>query len=64
MVLPVAVEGEAVLQPLGDGDNAAVVDWYAESEGHDEWFWNDGEHVRPEGAEAYVKMLRRAITGR
>lgn len=45
-------------------DNAAVVDWYAESEGHDEWFWNDGEHVRPEGAEAYVKMLRRAITGR
>lgn len=45
-------------------DNAAVVDWYAESEGHDEWFWNDGEHVRPEGADAYVKMLRRAITGR
>ncbi len=45
-------------------ENASVVDWYAESEGHDEWFWNDGEHVRPEGAEAYVKMLRLAITGR
>lgn len=54
-----------VLRTVADRhDNVQVIDWYAESEGHDEWFWNDGEHVRPEGAEAYVKMLRRAITGR
>lgn len=45
-------------------DNVSVIDWFAESTGHDEWFWNDGEHVRPEGAQAYVTMLRRAITGR
>ena len=45
-------------------DNVSVIDWFAESTGHDEWFWNDGEHVRPEGAQAYVIMLRRAITGR
>lgn len=45
-------------------DNVSVIDWFAESTGHDEWFWNDGEHVRPEGAQAYVMMLRRAITGR
>lgn len=45
-------------------DNVSVIDWFAESAGHDEWFWNDGEHVRPEGAQAYVMMLRRAITGR
>lgn len=44
--------------------NCEVIDWHAESEGHDEWFWDDGEHVRPEGAKAYVTMLRRAITGR
>lgn len=45
-------------------DNVQVIDWYSESEGHDEWFWNDGEHVRPDGATAYVLLLRRAITGR
>ena len=45
-------------------DNVQVIDWYAESAGHDEYFWDDGTHLRPEGAEAYVMMLRRAITGR
>ena len=44
--------------------NVEVIDWYAESAGHDEYFWDDGTHLRPEGAEAYVMMLRRAITGR
>lgn len=45
-------------------ENCEVIDWFAESEGHDDWFWVDGEHVRPEGAWAYVMLLRRAITGR
>jgi len=44
-------------------DNCEVIDWYAESEGHDEYFWDDGTHLRPEGAYAYVMMLRRAICG-
>ena len=45
-------------------DNVDVIDWYAESAGHDEYFWSDGTHLRPEGAEAYILMLRKAITGR
>ena len=45
-------------------DNVDVIDWYAESAGHDEYFWSDGTHLRPEGAEAYVLMLRKAIAGR
>ena len=45
-------------------DNVDIIDWYAESAGHDEYFWSDGTHLRPEGAEAYVLMLRKAITGR
>lgn len=45
-------------------DNVQLIDWYAESAGHDDYFWDDGTHLRPEGAEAYVMMLRRAITGR
>ncbi len=44
-------------------DNVEVIDWYAESAGHPEYFWDDGTHLRPEGAKAYVMMLRRAITG-
>ena len=43
--------------------NVHVIDWYGESEGHDEYFWDDGTHLRPEGAEAYVAMLRREICG-
>ncbi len=43
-------------------ENVTLVDWYAYSdEGHDEYFWDDGTHLRPEGAEAYVAMLRDAI---
>ncbi len=45
-------------------DNVSIIDWYSESAGHDEYFWDDGTHLRPAGAEAYVLMLRRAITGR
>lgn len=45
-------------------DNVEVIDWFSESAGHDEYFWDDGTHLRPEGATAYVAMLRRAITGR
>ncbi len=44
-------------------DNVEVIDWYAWSEGHDEFFWDDGTHLRPEGAEAYVQMLRYYICG-
>ncbi len=51
-------------QMADEYDNVEVIDWYAESTGHDEYFWDDGTHLRPEGAEAYVMMLRRAITGR
>ena len=44
--------------------NVTVIDWYTKSEGHDEYFWSDGTHVRPEGAEAYMRMLADAVAGR
>ncbi|MGI6220717.1 MAG: acyltransferase family protein [Coriobacteriales bacterium] len=43
--------------------NVSIIDWYEESTGHDEWFWSDGTHVRPDGAEAYADMLKRYIVG-
>ena len=51
-------------QVAGEYDNVELVDWYAASTGHDEYFWDDGTHLRPEGAQAYVAMLRKAVTGR
>ncbi len=42
-------------------DNVEVIDWYGESAGHDEWFYGDGIHPSPEGAEIYCEMIREAI---
>ena len=58
------INNDLFRQMAEENDNVEVIDWYAESAGHSEYFWNDGTHLRPEGAEAYVMMLRRAITGR
>ena len=44
-------------------DNVEIIDWYAESEGHSEYFWDDGTHLRPEGADVYAQMIRDAIAG-
>lgn len=51
-------------QVAANYSNCEVIDWYETSAGHDEYFWDDGTHLRPEGADAYVLMLRAAITGR
>ena len=51
-------------QVAAEHDNCEVIDWYETSAGHDEYFWDDGTHLRPAGADAYVLMLRAAITGR
>ncbi len=44
-------------------DNCEVIDWHAWSAGHDEYFWDDGTHLTPEGADAYCRMIRTAIAG-
>jgi lysophospholipase L1-like esterase len=37
--------------------NATLVDWHALSTSHPEWFWKDGIHLRPEGAEVYANLI-------
>ncbi|HKH76661.1 MAG TPA: hypothetical protein VKA51_06880, partial [Rubrobacteraceae bacterium] len=56
---PVAVPNNAV---LADGvgrypNNAVLIDWYAASVGHPEYFWEDGTHLTPEGAWAYAGLI-------
>lgn len=41
--------------------NAALVDWRAASVSHPEYFWDDGMHLRPEGASAYARLIAAAI---
>jgi hypothetical protein len=38
-----------------------VLDWAGMSAPHPEWFWGDGTHLRPAGARAYTRLLRRAL---
>jgi len=37
--------------------NAVLVDWHAAGVAHPEYFWDDGIHLRPEGARAYAALL-------
>ncbi len=37
--------------------NAVLVDWHSASAGQDGYFWDDGIHLRPEGAEVYASLI-------
>ncbi|MFN8483700.1 MAG: acyltransferase family protein [Anaerolineae bacterium] len=41
--------------------NAVLVDWNSVGAAHPEYFWNDGIHLRPEGARAYATLIAQAI---
>lgn len=41
--------------------NTSVIDWHSASEGKDEYFYNDGVHLKPEGAEYYASILVKAL---
>lgn len=51
------ISGAAATYP-----NAVLVDWQAASSPHPEYFWEDGLHLRPEGAAAYAKLILAALT--
>jgi hypothetical protein len=46
---------------IGDGcrahGNCVLVDWYSASFDHPEYFYTDGIHLRPEGAQAYANLI-------
>ncbi|MFN8498255.1 MAG: acyltransferase family protein [Anaerolineae bacterium] len=41
--------------------NVVLVDWNSVGAAHPEYFWNDGIHLRPEGAHAYATLIAQAI---
>ena len=52
---------EEVNQVLGDGvkqyKNSVLVDWHDAAGDHPEWFYDDGLHLRPDGADAYARLV-------
>jgi hypothetical protein len=40
--------------------NAVMLDWNAEGNAHPEFFWDDGYHLRPEGAAVYADLIAKA----
>ena len=38
-----------------------ILDWLSFSASHDAWFYGDGTHLRPVGAEAYARLLATAL---
>ena len=41
-----------------ENDHTYLIDWYAASEGHDEYFDADDTHLLPAGAKAYSKCIK------
>jgi hypothetical protein len=48
---------------VGRFHNVVLVDWYAVSNRHKDWFYNDGLHLRPSGARAYAAAVAAALRG-
>ena len=44
--------------------NVELIDWYGASAGHPEFFYEDGVHIRPEGAKAYAEMIAGYLASR
>lgn len=52
----------ALIEGVKRYPNAVLIDWNAFSAAHPEWFWSDGIHLRPEGAEVYASLIANALT--
>lgn len=44
-----------------ENDHTYLIDWYAASEGHDEYFDADDTHLLPAGAKAYANCIKEAV---
>jgi peptidoglycan/LPS O-acetylase OafA/YrhL len=56
-----AATNEALAAAPGLYTGVALVDWHAASVNHPEYFWEDGMHLRPEGAAVYARLIAAAV---
>jgi hypothetical protein len=46
-----------ISEGIGRYPNAVLLDWYGATEGRYDLFWDDGIHLRPEGALEYAALI-------
>jgi hypothetical protein len=47
-----------------DLTNAGVIDWYDYSDGHRDWFLDDGVHLTEDGRKAYADLIMDSVDGK
>jgi peptidoglycan/LPS O-acetylase OafA/YrhL len=55
---------ELVKELVPELPNAGVIDWYSYSDGHRDWFLDDGVHLTEEGRKAYADLILEAVDGK
>jgi hypothetical protein len=50
-----------IVQGVARYPNTILVDWRAATAGRSDLFWNDGIHLRPEGARFYAHLIQAAL---
>ena len=56
-----APNNKVIRSVVPDYPNAVLVDWFAASQDHPEYFASDGIHLTPKGARAYAKLIKAAV---
>ncbi len=52
-----------IIKTFVDSDpNAYLIDWYSESNAHENWFDGDGTHMNAEGNKHYVELIDQVLT--
>lgn len=55
------INNEEIRTFVAEHDHTYLIDWYAYSEGHPEYFIDDDTHLTPAGADAYAQCIKEAI---
>ncbi|TVY02368.1 acetyltransferase [Cohnella terricola] len=51
----------ALEKAAGDYDNVKLIDWFSASKGKISFFYKDGVHLKPSGADYYAKLLKKEL---
>jgi len=51
----------ALKKAAEERENVELIDWYAASKNHDDYFYPDGVHLKPEGAKAYAALIIESV---
>ena len=61
---PFQDENNALMYKLAEKyPQVGILDWYKFSEGHDDYFYDDGQHLTEDGRKAYVRMIEYGLMG-